>query len=57
MTDYMESLLPELADYRVALFQQRGVAPSSLAGPFDVPTLRDDVLDVLETPGSGQRRR
>ena len=25
MTDYMESLLPELADYRVASFQQRGV--------------------------------
>ena len=51
MTDYMESLLPELDGYRVASFQQRGVAPSTLAGPFDVPTLRDDVIDVLDTLG------
>jgi proline iminopeptidase len=51
MTDYMDSLLPELREYRVASFQQRGVAPSTLAGPFDVPTLRDDVLDVLDTLG------
>jgi proline iminopeptidase len=49
MTDYMESLLPELDGYRVASFQQRGVAPSTLSGPFDVPTLRNDVLDVLDT--------
>src|SRR6476646_3129815 len=51
MTDYMESLLPELDGYLVASFQQRGVAPSTLVGPFDVPTLRDDVIDVLDTLG------
>ena len=51
MTNYMESLLPELDGYRVASFQQRGVAPSTLAGPFDVPTLRDDVIDVLDALG------
>jgi pimeloyl-ACP methyl ester carboxylesterase len=51
MTDYMQSLLPELGGYRVASFQQRGVAPSTLAGPFDVPTLRNDVIDVLDTLG------
>ena len=51
MTDYMQSLLPELGDYRVASFQQRGVAPSTLSGPFDVPTLRNDVIDVLDTLG------
>ena len=51
MTDYMQSLLPELDGYRAALFQQRGVAPSTLAAPFDVPTLRDDVIDVLDTLG------
>jgi pimeloyl-ACP methyl ester carboxylesterase len=51
MTDYMESLLPELDGYRVASFQQRGVAPSTLSGPFDVPTLRNDVIDVLDTLG------
>jgi proline iminopeptidase len=48
MTDYMESLLPELDGYQVASFQQRGVEPSTLSGPFDVPTLRNDVLDVLD---------
>jgi proline iminopeptidase len=51
MTDYLDSLLPELGGYRVASFQQRGVAPSTLAGPFDVPTLRDDVIAVLDTLG------
>jgi pimeloyl-ACP methyl ester carboxylesterase len=51
LTDYMDSLLPELDGFRVASFQQRGVAPSTLAGPFDVPTLRDDVLEVLDTLG------
>ena len=53
MTDYMDSLLPELDGYRVASFQQRGVAPSTLAGPFDVPTLRDDVIAVIDTLGWG----
>jgi pimeloyl-ACP methyl ester carboxylesterase len=53
MTDYMESLLPELDGYRVASFQQRGVEPSTLAGPFDVPTLRDDVVDVVDALGWG----
>lgn len=51
MSDYMQSLLPELDGYRVASFQQRGVAPSTLGGPFDVPTLRGDVIDVLDTLG------
>jgi proline iminopeptidase len=51
MTDYMESLLPELDGYLVASFQQRGVAPSTLVGPFDVPRLRDDVIDVLDILG------
>jgi proline iminopeptidase len=51
MTDYMESLLPELDGYQVASFQQRGVEPSTLTGPFDVPTLRDDVIDVLDALG------
>ena len=49
MTDYMQSLLPELDDFQVASFQQRGVAPSTLSGPFDVPTLRDDVIEVLDS--------
>jgi proline iminopeptidase len=48
MTDYMESLPPELDGYEVASFQQRGVEPSTLTEPFDVPTLRDDVIDVID---------
>ncbi len=51
MTDYMESLLPELDGYQTASFQQRGVEPSTLTGPFDVPTLREDVIEVLDTLG------
>jgi len=51
MTDYMQSLLPELDGHQVASFQQRGVAPSTLIGPFDVPTLRTDVIEVLDTLG------
>ena len=51
MTDYMQSMLPELNAYQVTVFQQRGVAPSRLKGPFDVPTLRDDVIEVLDTLG------
>jgi proline iminopeptidase len=51
MTDYMQSLLPELDGLQTASFQQRGVAPSTLAGPFDVSTLRDDVVDVLDSLG------
>lgn len=45
----MDTLLPELRGYRVASFQQRGVAPSTLSGPFDVATLRNDVIEVLDT--------
>lgn len=51
MTDYMASLLPELDGYRVASFQQRGVAPSIVAEPYDVATLRDDLVDVLDALG------
>jgi proline iminopeptidase len=51
MTDYMQSLLPELDGYQTASFQQRGVTPSTLAGPYDVPTLRNDVIEVLDTLG------
>jgi pimeloyl-ACP methyl ester carboxylesterase len=56
MTDYMQSIVPELNGYQAALLQQRGVAPSTLAGPFDVPTLRDDVIEVLDTLGWESRR-
>jgi pimeloyl-ACP methyl ester carboxylesterase len=37
--------------YRVATFQQRGLAPSLTDGPFDVATAVDDVVAVLDALG------
>jgi pimeloyl-ACP methyl ester carboxylesterase len=39
LSEYTESLLPELSDhYTVVRYQQRGLAPSTTSGPFDVET-------------------
>ena len=47
--DYMEAVGDELHDgYRVASFQQRGVAPSMLEGPFTIPQAISDVVSVLD---------
>jgi pimeloyl-ACP methyl ester carboxylesterase len=47
--EYLDGLAAELAGgYRVAAFQQRGVAPSTLDGPFDIPTAVADVMRVLD---------
>jgi pimeloyl-ACP methyl ester carboxylesterase len=35
-------------DYRVAIFQQRGLAPSTLEGPFTIPQAISDVVSVLD---------
>lgn len=43
-----EELLP---GYRVASFQQRGIAPSTLDGPFTVAQAVDDVVAVLDHLG------
>jgi pimeloyl-ACP methyl ester carboxylesterase len=52
LSEYTESLLPELTDhYTVVRYQQRGLAPSTTAGPFDVETHAADVLSVLEELG------
>lgn len=48
MSDYMHLLLPELDGHCVASFQQRGVEPSSIEGPYDVPTAVTDVVEVLD---------
>ena len=46
--DYLEDLADELGPgYRIASFQQRGVAPSMLDGPFDIDTHLADVGAVL----------
>jgi pimeloyl-ACP methyl ester carboxylesterase len=45
----MEAVGDELhSGYRVASFQQRGVAPSTLEGPFTIPQAISDVVSVLD---------
>jgi pimeloyl-ACP methyl ester carboxylesterase len=52
VSNYLEPLADELRDgYRVATYQQRGLQPSTLAGPFDVPTHMADVIAVLDHLG------
>ena len=47
--DYMEPVAEELlTDYRVATFQQRGLAPSTLEGPFTIAQAISDVVSVLD---------
>ena len=49
---YLDSLADELVDgYEVAAYQQRGLEPSSLDGPFDVATQVSDVAGVLDALG------
>ncbi len=49
---YLEDLVAELDDgFRVARYQQRGLAPSTAAEPFDVATQADDVALVLDALG------
>ncbi|WP_309646849.1 alpha/beta hydrolase [Nocardioides sp.] len=49
--EYLQPLLPELAPWTVATFQQRGLAPSTTDGPFDLDTAVADVVDVLDAAG------
>jgi pimeloyl-ACP methyl ester carboxylesterase len=49
---YLDTLDDEIGDgYRVAAFQQRGLEPSSVEGPFDVETAVADVAAVLDALG------
>ena len=49
---YMDEVAEELVDgYQVATYQQRGLAPSSLDGPFDVATHVEDIAAVLDALG------
>lgn len=50
--DYMEPLIAELqTDFRVAIFQQRGLAPSTVEGPFTIVRAIEDVVCVLDALG------
>jgi pimeloyl-ACP methyl ester carboxylesterase len=49
---YLQPLLDELADgYRVAVYQQRGMPPSTAGPPYDVSTQVADVVAVLDVLG------
>jgi pimeloyl-ACP methyl ester carboxylesterase len=49
---YLESLADEIGDdYEIASYQQRGLAPSTARGPYDVPTQVGDVAHVLDALG------
>lgn len=54
--DYLESFADEVADtvgdgWTFMRFQQRGLAPSGLEGPFDIATAVDDVRQVVAAAG------
>jgi proline iminopeptidase len=49
---YMDPIAAELVDgYQVATYQQRGLAPSTVEGPFDVATNVEDVAAVMDALG------
>jgi proline iminopeptidase len=49
---YLDDLAEEIgAGYQVASFQQRGIAPSMLDGPYDVDTHVADVAAVIDALG------
>ena len=49
---YMQALVDEICDgYQVAVYQQRGLPPSTAGAPFDVPTQVADVVAVLDGLG------
>jgi proline iminopeptidase len=49
---YLQPLVDELAaGHRVAVYQQRGLAPSTAGAPYDVATQAEDVVAVLAALG------
>ena len=53
MSEYLDELADELRRARLSTvrFQQRGVAPSTLSGPFDVARQVADAIAVLDVAG------
>ena len=54
MTDYMDMLYPETQGWRTVRYQQRGLAPSAVGGPFSVGRHVADAVAVLDTAGVGR---
>ena len=54
--EYLDQLGDELApDFRVAAYQQRGLEPSTLSGPFTIAQAVDDAVSVLDGLGGSER--
>jgi proline iminopeptidase len=50
--EYLDQLADEIGPgYRIAAYQQRGLAPSTTDGPFDVARAVADAIDVLDALG------
>lgn len=54
LTDYMEMLYPETEGWRAVRYQQRGLTPSAVSGPFSVERHVADAVAVLDTVGMGR---
>jgi proline iminopeptidase len=55
LSDYTAPLAVELHDaFRVIRYQQRGVAPSTAAGPFGIDRHMADAIAVLDAAGAGR---
>jgi len=54
MTDYTDMLYPEADGWRAVRYQQRGLAPSTVSGPFSVEHHVADAVAVLDTLGIGR---
>jgi pimeloyl-ACP methyl ester carboxylesterase len=51
LTDYMDMLYPEAEGWRAVRYQQRGLTPSAVSGPFTVARHVADAVAVLDTVG------
>ncbi len=54
LTDYMDMLYPEAEGWRAVRYQQRGLTPSTVSGPFTVERHVADAVAVLDTLGIGR---
>jgi proline iminopeptidase len=54
ISDYMDMLYPEADGWRCVRYQQRGLVPSAVSGPFTVGRHVADAVAVLDTVGIGR---
>jgi proline iminopeptidase len=52
LSDYADLLVPELGGWRAIHYQQRGLAPSTVEGPFTVERHVADAIAVLDARGA-----